>query len=132
MENASGRKAFNAVLVLKTLVLQHLYYFSGEELTFRIRNRYNFLPIFGTRTPDAKTIWLFRLNLPRLKYTILSYFFELLGENSVSEVGADSAYCSEEQEGYSYRHRQISKRTQQNSRKRSRIRACVEHVFGCD
>jgi transposase, IS5 family len=70
-------------------------------------------------------------------------FFELLSENTSKDVWADSAYRSEENElmlkagGYrsqvhrkGYRNRPLNKRAQESNRRKSRIRARVEHVFG--
>lgn len=70
-------------------------------------------------------------------------FFELLSENSSKDIWADSAYRSEENElmlkagGYrsqvhrkGYRNQPLNKRAQQSNRRKSRIRARVEHAFG--
>ncbi|QBQ54104.1 transposase [Nitrosococcus wardiae] len=61
-------------------------------------------------------------------------FFELLSENTSKEVWADSAYRSEENEWMlkagGYRNRPLNKRAQQSNRRKSRIRARVEPVFG--
>lgn len=64
-----GRKPFDAVLMFKVLVLQHLYNLSDDELEFQIRDRYSFCRFLGLtpeqRVPDSKTIWLFREQLVR-------------------------------------------------------------------
>lgn len=63
----AGRKPFDVVLMFKTLVLQHLYNLSDDELEYQIRDRYSFCRFLGVNpedtTPDAKTIWLFREQL---------------------------------------------------------------------
>lgn len=68
-KSAAGRKPFDAVLMFKVLVLQHLYNVSDDEIEFQIRDRYTFCRFLGLnpehRVPDAKTIWLFRERLSR-------------------------------------------------------------------
>lgn len=63
----AGRKPFDAVLMFKALVIQHLYNLSDDELEYQIRDRYSFCRFLGVnpedRTPDAKTLWLFREQL---------------------------------------------------------------------
>ena len=63
----AGRKPFDAVLMFKVLVLQHLYNLSDDELEYQIRDRYSFCRFLGLnpeqRVPDSKTIWLFREQL---------------------------------------------------------------------
>lgn len=70
-KSAAGRKPFDAVMMFKTLVLQHLYNLSDDELEFQIRDRYSFCRFLGlnpeSRVPDAKTIWLFREQLTEKK-----------------------------------------------------------------
>ncbi len=66
-KNSAGRKPFDAVLMFKVLVLQHLYNLGDDELEFQIRDRYTFCRFLWLkpegRVPDAKTIWLFREQL---------------------------------------------------------------------
>lgn len=68
-KSEAGRKPFDAVLMFKGLVLQHLYNFSDEELEFQIRDRFTFLRFLGLspedRIPDANTFWDFRELLTR-------------------------------------------------------------------
>jgi len=63
-KSRAGRKPFDAVLMFKGLILQHLYNFSDEELEFQIRDRFTFLRFLGLspedRIPDANTFWDFR------------------------------------------------------------------------
>jgi transposase, IS5 family len=66
-KSKAGRKPFDAVLMFKALVLQHLYNLSDDELEFQIRDRYSFCRFLGVnpedKPPDAKTVWLFREQL---------------------------------------------------------------------
>lgn len=66
-KSKAGRKPFDTVLMFKALVLQHLYNLSDDELEYQIRDRYSFCRFLGVnpedKTPDAKTIWLFREQL---------------------------------------------------------------------
>ena len=65
--SAAGRRPFDVVVMLKVLVLQHVYNLSDDELEFQIRDRYSFCRFLGLmpedRVPDAKTIWLYREQL---------------------------------------------------------------------
>ena len=66
-KSSAGRKPFDVVMMFKVLVLQHLYNLSDDELEYQIRDRFSFCRFLGLnpedRTPDAKTIWLFREQL---------------------------------------------------------------------
>ena len=66
-KSKAGRKPFDAVVMFKALVLQHLYNLSDDELEYQIRDRFSFCRYLGLnpedKTPDAKTIWLFREQL---------------------------------------------------------------------
>lgn len=66
-KNKAGRKPFDAVMMFKALVLQHLYNLGDDELEFQIRDRYSFCRFLKLtpedRVPDAKTLWLFREQL---------------------------------------------------------------------
>ena len=59
-----GRPPFDAVLMLKVLVLQQYYGLSDEETEFQIMNRFSFLQFLdlqpGDHVPDARTIWDFK------------------------------------------------------------------------
>jgi len=59
-----GRPPFDAVLMLKVLVLQKYYGLSDEETEFQIMDRFSFLQFLGLRAgddvPDARTIWDFK------------------------------------------------------------------------
>lgn len=59
-----GRPAYDVVLMMKVLVIQHLYNLSDDETEFQIFDRLSFTRFLGLRMnddiPDAKTIWLFK------------------------------------------------------------------------
>jgi IS5 family transposase len=62
-----GRPPYDAVLMLKTLVLQTLYTLSDDQTEDQIRDRLSFMRFLGLAlrdpVPDAKTIWRFREQL---------------------------------------------------------------------
>lgn len=62
-----GRPPYDAVLMFKVLVLQHLYNLSDEQVEYQIRDRHSFSRFIGLhledRVPDAKTVWLYRERL---------------------------------------------------------------------
>jgi transposase, IS5 family len=64
-----GRPPYDAVLMLKVLVLQALYSLSDEQAEFQLRDRLSFMRFVGLElhepVPDAKTIWLYREQLKR-------------------------------------------------------------------
>lgn len=66
LQAAEGRGSppFDAVLMLKILVLQALYNLSDEQMEYQIRDRLSFMRFLGLdlhqRILNAKTIWLFR------------------------------------------------------------------------
>ncbi len=64
-----GRPPYDAVLMLKVLVLQTLYTLSDDQTEYQIRDRLSFMRFVGLaledRVPDAKTIWLYREQLTR-------------------------------------------------------------------
>ncbi len=66
-----GRPPYDPVLMFKILILQALYGLSDDQAEFQIRDRLSFMRFLGLaptdRTPDAKTIWLFRELLTRAK-----------------------------------------------------------------
>ena len=59
-----GRPPFDAVLMLKVLVLQKYYGLSDEETEFQIMDRFSFLQFLGLQAgddvPDSRTIWDFK------------------------------------------------------------------------
>jgi transposase, IS5 family len=64
-----GRPPYDAVLMFKVLVLQALYGLSDDAAEFQIRDRLSFMRFLGLglgdRSPDSKTIWLFREQIVR-------------------------------------------------------------------
>ncbi len=70
-KSSAGRKAFDVILMFKVMILQSLYNLSDDSIEYQIRDRISFMRFLGFNVdqtvPDAKTIWLFRENLGRLK-----------------------------------------------------------------
>ena len=66
-----GRPPYDPVLMFKILILQALYGLSDDQAEFQVRDRWSFQRFLGVtladRTPDAKTIWLFREHLTQAK-----------------------------------------------------------------
>jgi transposase, IS5 family len=62
-----GRPPFDAICMVKVLVLQAPYNLSDDQTEYQIRDRLSFMRFLGLdlaqRIPDAKTIWLFRETL---------------------------------------------------------------------
>ncbi|NYZ68906.1 IS5 family transposase, partial [Endozoicomonas sp. SM1973] len=85
----AGRKPYDVVLMFKTLVLQHLYNLSDDEVEYQIRDRYSFCRFLGLSPeeliPDAKTIWLFKEQL--VKCDLMKRLF-----NDFNEQLADQGY----------------------------------------
>lgn len=65
----AGRKAYDAILKFKMLILQSLYNLSDEQLEYQVRDRLSFMRFLGLSledpVPDATTIWLFREELAK-------------------------------------------------------------------
>jgi len=65
----AGRKAYDAILKFKMLILASLYNLSDEQLEYQVRDRLSFMRFLGlgieTPVPDATTIWLFREELAK-------------------------------------------------------------------
>jgi IS5 family transposase len=63
-KSAAGRKAVDAVVMFKVLVLQSLYNLGDDNTEYLIRDRLSFMRFLGLglegAVPDAKTIWLYR------------------------------------------------------------------------
>lgn len=68
-KSPAGRKPYDAVMMFKVLVLQHLYDLADEQTEYQIRDRHSFCRFLGLtstkRVPDARTIWLFRERLKK-------------------------------------------------------------------
>lgn len=62
-----GRRAFDAVLMFKVLILQKYHALSDDQCEYQINDRHSFQRFLGLeregRIPDAKTIWRFRERL---------------------------------------------------------------------
>ncbi len=60
-----GHPPYDAVLMLKVLVLQHLFNLNDDQTEFHIQNRYNFCRFLGLnpedKVPDAKWVYHERL-----------------------------------------------------------------------
>jgi hypothetical protein len=102
-KSAAGRKPFDAVLMFKGLVLQHLYNLSDEELEFQIRDRFTFLRFLGLdpegRTPDANTFWDFRELLTRadlIKSLFIDFELHLIDKGFTARKGqiVDAAFVA--------------------------------------
>jgi len=63
----TGRPPFDVVLMLKVLVLQHLYNLSDFQASYQLRDRISWQRFagieLGAAVPDEKTIWAFREQL---------------------------------------------------------------------
>ncbi len=86
-----GRPPFDAVLMFKVLVLQHLYNLSDEQTEFQIRDRRSFCRFLGLppegRVPDAKTIRVFRERLKK-RDLMKKLFDELLSQIDAAGLAA--------------------------------------------
>ena len=63
-EKKGGRPAYDVVVMMKVLIIQHLYNLSDDETEFQIFDRLSFTRFLGLvlndDVPDAKTIWVFK------------------------------------------------------------------------
>jgi len=84
-----GRPPFDAVLMLKVLVLQKYYGLSDEETEFQIMDRFSFLQFLGLQAgddvPDARTIWDFKQLLEKDGRGGSRRLFERFGEQLQAE-----------------------------------------------
>lgn len=66
----TGRPPFDEVLILKVLVLQHLYNLSDFQVSYQLRDRISwqrFVGVeLGANVPDEKTVWAFRERLTKV------------------------------------------------------------------
>jgi len=105
-----GRPAFDPVLMFKVLLLQAMHAFSDERCEYLIRDRLSFMRFLGLgpadTVPDANTIWT-HLSIDRRHRLIRCWtataaaahdairLGDLLDpENTASDVWADTAYRS--------------------------------------
>ena len=65
----AGAKGYDKVMMFKILILQRYYNLSDEQTEFQIKDRLSFMDFLGLhigdKTPDEKTIWLFKDNLAK-------------------------------------------------------------------
>ena len=65
----AGRKPFDAILMLRMLVLQSLYNLADEQVEYQVRDRLSFSRFLGLAIedsiPDSTTLWLFREKLAK-------------------------------------------------------------------
>lgn len=68
-KSAAGRPPWDAVLIMKALVLATLYNLSDDQLEYQIRDRLSFMRFLGLqledKVPDAKTLWRYREELSK-------------------------------------------------------------------
>ena len=82
-----GRKAFDALMMFKILILQSLYNLADDAMEYMIRDRLSFMRFLDLsltdKIPDAKTIWKFREQLTKgnLIRPLFDKFGEYLKEN---------------------------------------------------
>ena len=85
---SSGRKPYDVVLMFKILILGSFYNLSDDQLEYQIRDRISFMQFLGftlsDRSPDAKTIWLFRNDLAQLE--LVAPLFEQF-DHDLEEAG---------------------------------------------
>ena len=86
----AGRKAFDAIVMFKIMVLQSLYNLSDDQIEFQVRDRLSFMRFLkfsvSDIVPDAKTIWLFREQLTEagLVEKLFKQFDKFLSESGFS------------------------------------------------
>ena len=65
----AGRKPFDAILMLRMLVLQSLYNLADEQVEYQVRDRLSFTRFLSLGIedgiPDGTTLWLFREKLAK-------------------------------------------------------------------
>jgi transposase, IS5 family len=83
-----GRPAYDLVLMFKVLILQRYYNVSDDAIEYAILDRLSFMRFLGLGindpVPDAKTIWLFRDTLTKLK--LVEQLFKYL-DNQLDKDG---------------------------------------------
>lgn len=66
-KSRAGRKPFDAILMLRMLILQSLYNLSDEQIEYQVRDRMSFTRFLGLAfeddIPDGTTLWMFREKL---------------------------------------------------------------------
>ncbi len=68
-KSSAGRKPWDAVVMVKAIVLCALYNLSDDQVEYQFRDRLSFMRFLGLgledKVPDAKTVWLYREQLSR-------------------------------------------------------------------
>ena len=68
-KSPAGRKPFDAILMLRMLILQSLYNLSDEQVEYQVRDRLSFTRFLRLGIedgiPDGTTLWLFREKLAK-------------------------------------------------------------------
>ena len=102
-----GRPPFDALMMFRIVVLQHFYQVSDDDMEFQLHDRLSFRQFAGLapsdRTPDSKTIWLFKNELAKTQ--ALEVLFDAFGKH-VESLG--------------YRASKVMRRT--------RVRTCTRTV----
>jgi IS5 family transposase len=66
-KSKAGRKPWDALVMLKAIVLCELYNLSDDQVEYQLRDRLSFVRFLGLGledpVPDAKTVWLYREQL---------------------------------------------------------------------
>jgi len=79
-KSKGGRPPYDVVLMFKILILQRYYNVSDDAIEYAILDRLSFMRFLGlginAAVPDAKTIWLFRDTLTKLK--LIEQLFNVL------------------------------------------------------
>lgn len=90
----AGAKPIDVVLMFKLLVLQQLHNLSDDRIEYQIRDRLSFMRFLGLsledRVPDAKTVWVFREHLKRLKLVdmlFVRFHEQLAAQGYVAQAG---------------------------------------------
>jgi IS5 family transposase len=90
----TGRPPFDEVLMLKVLVLQHLYNLSDFQASYQLRDRISWQRFagieLGAPVPDEKTVWAFRERLIAVDAVeeIFYWFNRHLSEEGFTAKGA--------------------------------------------
>jgi IS5 family transposase len=88
-KSKGGRPSYDSVLMFKILILQRYYNVSDDSMEYAILDRLSFMRFLGLGindpVPDAKTIWLFRDTLTRLKLVdkLFSYLDKQLDRDGI-------------------------------------------------
>jgi len=82
----AGRPAYDPVMLFKALILQRLNGLSDDLTEYMINDRLSFQAFLGLssadKSPDAKTLWLFREKLT--KHEVVEELFNLFNEKMLA------------------------------------------------